>query len=74
MELVGTHKKEVRMKEESKVKKIAITIGKKIAGLGCILAGLYLVGVDFKKFLPEKKYAGGDVSVKLPPSEDDDGK
>ena len=62
------------MKEESKLKKIAIVIGKKVAGLACIFAGLYLVGVDFKKFLPEKKYAGGEVSVKVPPSDDDDGK
>ena len=38
-------------------------IVKKIGGFACVLLGLAIGGFGVSQFLPEKKYAGGDVSL-----------
>lgn len=42
---------------------------KKIAGLACVVLGLAIGGFGVAQLLPEKQYAGGDVS--LPRKEED---
>ena len=36
---------------------------KKIGGLACVILGLAIGGFGVSQLLPEKKYAGGDVSI-----------
>lgn len=36
---------------------------KKIGGLACVILGLAIGGFGVSQLLPEKKYAGGDVSL-----------
>ena len=41
-------------------------------GLACVILGLAIGGFGVSQFIPEKKYGGGDVSVKSRPKKEDD--
>jgi hypothetical protein len=55
-----------------KFKEGAIKFAKWAGGLACVIIGLSIGGFGLAQFLPEKKYGGGDVTVKIPekPQED----
>ena len=55
------------------MKERAIKFCKWAGGLACVILGLAIGGFGVSQFSPEKKYGGGDVSVKtLPKKEEDD--
>ncbi len=44
-------------------------------GLACVILGLAIGGFGVAQFIPQKKYAGGDISIKpLPEKEEEEAK
>ena len=41
-------------------------------GLACVILGLAIGGFGVAQFIPQKQYAGGDVSVKTLPKKEED--
>lgn len=54
-----------------KFKQSAIKFAKWAGGLVCVVVGLGIGGFGLAQFLPEKKYGGGDVTVKIPDKKED---
>ena len=53
----------------NKVKEGTIKFAKWAGGLACVIIGLAIGGFGVAQFIPEKKYGGGDVTVRIPEKE-----
>ena len=56
------------------MKQKAFKFAKWAGGLACVILGLAIGGFGVSQFIPQKKYAGGDISVKSLPEKEEEAK